>query len=307
MIHLLSQAASPIRTSQSLPSKPSSFGVYLGALSSPVTENQRSILAQWDAVVLNHCEAGVLDAVNDKDVQMGPHIIARMDLVKILNSMVTDTEVDLLRAVYLVSNVIQQSLRQENQQRYFTGVLVAGWRERVSPHLLNGLAKLIAAHGLDVFLEVGPPDYLDGIENFNLKRFAGIIVRNGTILPDGQRRDFFDMDKMKSTTKAFVSESCMRPFIVMMWETVDDEAELSHAVARRSHMWCNYHGAIPFIARQGALTDVSQIRSCEEPLAAFQWLKNRRVMGIHEKFRTTRVVRVPDMNDLSPSKLTLSL
>jgi hypothetical protein len=211
-------------------------------------------------------------------------------LVEILDFSAIDNEIDMLKACYLFFKVIKQALRQPDQKRYFTGVLVAGWRERLSIPMLHALAKLCSASGLDVFLEIGPPDYLDEVEKLNLRLFAGVVVRNGTILQNGERRDFFAMDKMKSTTKAFVSESCMRPFSVMMWDTVDDDVDLSHAVARRAHMWCSYHGAVPFLARQGAMKDFSLVRSCEEPLAAFQWLKDRKVMAVHDKFRSTRVV-----------------
>lgn len=241
-------------------------------------------------MILDYRQPGVLEAVNDENVDIGPHIIARLDLLQLLNFTATQTDVNMLRAVYSVSKMLRETLRQPNQRRYFTGVLVAGWRERLSTSMLIGVTKLLSAHGLDVYLEIGPPDFLDEVERFSLKLFAGVVVRNGTILENGERRDFFDMDKMKSTTKAFVSESCMRPFTVMIWDTVEDDVDLSHAVARRAHMWCSYHGALPYIAWRAALTDLAQVRACEEPLAAFQWLKNRKVMAVHEKFRTTRIV-----------------
>ncbi|ORY15720.1 hypothetical protein BCR34DRAFT_598235 [Clohesyomyces aquaticus] len=303
-IHLLAHNATPIRPQKPLPTKPSSLGVYLGLLNTPATEREIQILSRWEAIVLDHCEPGVLDAVNDDSLPLGPHIIARLDLLQVFNFVAMDSEVEQLRAVYLISKTIRQTLRQPNCRRYFTGVLVAGWRERISIPLLNGIAKLCAAHGLDVFLEIGPPDFLDNIDKLNFKLFAGVVVRNGTILRNGERRDFFAMDKMKTTTKAFVSQSCLRPFTVFMWDTVEDEAELTHAVARRAHMWCSYHGAIPYLTRQGALTDVDQIRSCEEPLAAFQWLKDRRVMGVHEKFRTTRVLS-PEFSSIIDDYLSL--
>jgi hypothetical protein len=262
-------------------------------LNTPVAEEEAQVLSQWDTVILDYHEPGVLEAVGDDYIPLGPHIIARMDLLEVLNFAAIDDEVHMFRAVYVVSKVIQHRLRQPNQRRYFTGVLLAGWRERLSIPMLEGLSKLFSAHGLDVFLEVGPPDFLDGLKHFSLKRFAGVVVRNGTVLRNGERRDFFEMDKMKGTTKAFVSESCMRPFRVMMWDTVEDDAELSHAVARRAHMWCSYHGAVLYLVRKNALTDVSLTEPSEEPLAAFQWLKNRKVMAVHEKFRTTRIVSCP--------------
>ncbi|KAJ4366246.1 hypothetical protein N0V83_007882 [Neocucurbitaria cava] len=289
-IHLLSNSSNVIRIRQNLPAKPASFGVYLGLLNNPVTEEEAQILSQWEAVVLDYCEPGVLEAVSDDSIPLGPHIIARLDLLQIIKFAAMDNELDMARTVYIISWIIQQTLRRPDQRRYFTGVLVAGWRERMSAPLLNGLAKLMTAYGLEVYLEVGPPNFLDGVEKLDIKLFSGIIVRNGTIMPNGERRDFFDMDKMKTTTKAFVSQACQRPFITMMWDTINDDAALSHAVVRRAHMWCNYHGAVPYFTRQRALTNVHDVRSCEEPLAAFQWLKNKRVMSVHETYRTTRTL-----------------
>lgn len=241
-------------------------------------------------MVLDYSRPGVLEAVNNSDVALGPHIIARLDLPQILPSKATVNELDKYRAVYVISNILQESLRQTDKERYFTSVLVAGWEQYLCIPLLHALAKLFAAHGLGVFLEVGPPDYLHDVQNLDLNLFAGIIVRNGTILDSGERRDFFAMDKMKTTTKAFVSQACLRPFITMMWDTIADDADISHAVIRRAHMWCSYHGAVPYFVRHCALTEMEEIRSCEEPLAAFQWLKDRRVMNVHEKFRNTRIV-----------------
>jgi hypothetical protein len=259
-------------------------------INSPATEEEAQILSQWDAVILDYCEPGVLDAVNDDTIPLGPHILARLDLLQILSFKAANTELDQSRVVYVMSKIIRQTLRQPNQRRYFTGVVVAGWRERLSTLLLNGIAKLLAAYGLDVYLEVGPPDFLEGVGKLEISLFSGLIVRNGTIMANGERRDYFEMDKMKTTTKAFVSQACQRPFLTMMWDTIDDEADLSHAVVRRAHMWCNYHGAVPYFTRRRALTSMYDIRSCEEPLAAFQWLKTRRVMNVHEKYRTTRTV-----------------
>ncbi|CBX97840.1 predicted protein [Plenodomus lingam JN3] len=289
-IHILSQSSNVVCKTHSPPQKPSSFGVYLGPLSAPPTPEEVQTLSQWDAVVLDYGESGVLEAVSDGTVPFGPQIIARLDLLQIITFEAMENELNMAQAAYMVSSTIQRTIRQEGKSRYFTGVLVAGWRERMTAPLLNGLAKLIAAFGLDVYLEISPPEFLDGIENLEFQRFAGVVVRNGTILESGERRDFFDMEKMKTTTKAFVSQACQRTFITMMWDTVADDVELSHAVVRRAHMWCNYHGAVPFFSRQCALTNISETRSFEEPLSAFQWLKTRGVMNVHETYRTARTL-----------------
>jgi hypothetical protein len=258
-------------------------------VNSPVTQEEVQILSQWDIVVLDYCEPGVLETVGDDSVPIGPHIIARLDLAQII-TFGTDSELDMSRAVYVLSWTIRRTLRQPDQRRYFTGVLVTGWRERMSVPLLNGLTKLLIAYGLHVYLEVEAPEFLDGVEKLDVALFAGFVVRNGTIKSSGERRDFFDMDKMKTTTKSFVSQACQRPFVTMMWDTIEDDVELSHAVVRRAHMWCNYHGAIPYFPRRRALTAVNEIGPCQEPLAAFQWLKQRRVMEVHERYRVARTV-----------------
>ncbi|CAN9375743.1 unnamed protein product [Alternaria alternata] len=228
-IHLLSHSPSVVRKTHTLPGKPSSFGVYLGLLNTPITQEETRILSQWDVVVLDYCEPGVLDAVGDDIVPMGPYIIARLDLAQII-TFATTSELDMARAVYVLSWTIQRTLRQPDQRRYFTGVLVSGWRERIAVPLLNGLTKLLIAYGLDVYLEVEAPEFLDSIEKLDVGLFAGFVVRNGTIMLNGERRDFFDMDKMKTTTKSFVSQACQRPFLTMMWDTIEDDASLSHAV-----------------------------------------------------------------------------
>ncbi|KAL6708799.1 hypothetical protein ACN47E_002206 [Coniothyrium glycines] len=286
-IHLLSNSSSVVRSTTLLPSKPASFGVYLGILNNPVTPEEVQKLSQWDAVVLDYCEPGILEAVSDDTIALGPRTIARLDLLQVLN-FPTETELDKSRAIYIIAWIIQKTLRRPSQRRYFTSILIAGWRQRVSIPLLNGIAKLLAAYGLEVFLEVSPPEYLDGIKKLNYERFDGLIVRNGTVKSNGERRDFFEMDKMKTTTKAFVSQACHRPFLTFMWDTIEDDVDLSHAVVRRAHMWCSYHGATPYLVRRRALQSIHEITGCKEPLAAFQWLKERRVMNVHEKYRTAR-------------------
>ncbi|KAF2024201.1 glycosyl transferase [Setomelanomma holmii] len=303
-IHLLSRSANEVRKKHALASKPASFGVYLGSVNIPITDEEAEILSQWEAIVLDYRQPGILDMVKDDSIPLGPNIIARIDLLAVLTSMAANTEIELSRVVYTLSKVIIQNLRQPEHRRYVTGVLVAGWRDRLSIPLFNGLVRLLTAYGLEVYLEVGPPAFLDGIDKLELHLFSGIIVRNGTILANGERRDYFAMDRMKTTTKAFVSQACQRPFLTMMWDTIDDVVDLSHAVVRRAHMWCSYHGAVPYFTRQQALTSIYDIRSCQEPLAAFQWLKTRRVMNVHEKYRGTRKLS-PDFSSIIDDYLPL--
>jgi hypothetical protein len=103
-IHLLSRSAREIHKKHALPAKPASFGVYLGMINSPATEEEAQILSQWDAVILDYCEPGVLDAVNDDTIPLGPHILARLDLLQILSFKAANTELDQSRVVYVIDH-----------------------------------------------------------------------------------------------------------------------------------------------------------------------------------------------------------
>ncbi|KAF2127910.1 glycosyltransferase family 4 protein [Dothidotthia symphoricarpi CBS 119687] len=284
-IRLLSHNVNTIRRDHILFPQPTSFGVYLGYLSNPVTEEEAKLLSQWDVIVLDYRATGVLEAVNDENIPLGRQVIARLDLQHLLHSGVVseDKPLDIVEFIY---GVIQQNLRRSNRRRSFTGVLVSEWRGCISTLLLNGLAHLFSAHGLDVYVEIGPPDFLEGAERLDPSTFAGLVVRGGLIAQDGERRDFFEVDKMETTLRAFLSQARQRALTTLMWETVDNEANPSHATIRWAHRWCRYHGAIFHLTSQRALTNVAHISCYKEPLAAFQWLKDRRVMNVHEKFRT---------------------
>jgi hypothetical protein len=204
--------------------------------------------------------------------------------------MLEHKESALLHGVDVISQKLNDVFEQTNGCRHLRGILLAEWRERLPVSMLDLVAKLISSHDLEVYLQVDPPEFLEGDGSPTLSLFSGLVVRNATILPNGELRDFFQMEKMKSTTKAFVSESCNRRFLVMMMETVDDDVHLSHAVLRRCYMWCGYHGALPWIGRDAYITDATKSGSFAEPLAAFQWLKDRKVMDVHDVFRKTKNV-----------------
>lgn len=289
-IRLLSCETNVVRRNHAFSAEPSSFGVYLGALNTPLTKEEAKVLSQWDAVVLDYSAPGVLEAVNNQDARLGSRIIARLDLRRV-SHFASVNEDSSLETVNIIFEIIQQKLRRPNQRRYFTGVLVSEWREHISTPLLNGLAKLFSAHGLDVYIEVSSPNFLDGIEGLDLSVLAGSVVRNATLLMNGDRADFFEVDKLKSMIKAFASKACQRPPLILVWDVIEDNVNLSHAVVKRAHKWCRHQGVVFYLTRQRALTNVADIMFYGEPLASFQWLKDQRVMNVHEQFRTAEHVR----------------
>ena len=181
---ILAHTAHHVRPKEPLPDKPTSFGVYLGTLSVPIAPEEKRILEGWDMVVLDPRQPGVTETIDDESTVLGPHIIARLDLLEVLSFPAKNSEIDMLKAIHLVSLILHDSIRRPHQRRYCTGVLIAGWRERLCIRMLNGLAKLFHAYGLDVYLEVSAPDFLNNVGKLNYKLFAGMTVRNGTIMEE---------------------------------------------------------------------------------------------------------------------------
>jgi hypothetical protein len=250
------------------------------------------ILEQWDVVILDPHQQGVLEAISSQSVNLPSHVIGRLDLLQHLEPDSMSGDRHMLQAIDKIVHTIRTKFKQpECSTSRFTGVLIAGWEDRLTASVFDSLTKLLMSFGFNVFLEISPPKFLNGGKAPDMKLFSGVVVRNGTILRNGERRDFFGMAEMKSTVKEFVTQACLRDFMVMMWETLDDNVQVSHAVIRRSYTWCGFYSALTWIGLESSLTDYSTNDSILEPLAAFHWLKEPRVMKIHEVWRSNRKVR----------------
>lgn len=244
--------------------------------------------------MLDPTQAGVLEVIAEANSPLPPHVVARLDLYQMLSFEAKGKETPMLRSleriIGTIETILTRNVRNGKNSR-ITGISFAGWHNLMSTALLNALAMYVGKLGLNSYLEIVPPHFLDEIQRPDLSLFAGVIVRNGTILANGEVRDYFQMEKMRSTVREFVSQSCLRSFTVMMLDMVDDRIEVSHAVVKRSYQWCGYHGALIWIGSEAALAHTEANIPVAEPLAAFQWLKEQKVMKVHEAYRSNRLVR----------------
>lgn len=267
----------------------------MGAFKFPLKQHDQNLFQRYDLLVLDPSQAGVLDVLADASIRCPQHVLARLDLYQMLSLESKGKETPMLRSLERIIGAIENILGRNGQSGnngVITGIVFAGWYNLMSTAVLNTLATYVSRLGLNSYLEIVPPHFLDGIMSPDFSLFAGVIIRNGTILPNGEVRDFFQMEKMQSTVREFVSQSCLRKFTVMMWDTVDDRIEVSHAVVKRSYQWCSYHGALTWIGSDASISHTEANIPVAEPLAAFQWLKDQRVMRIHEAYRTNRLVTV---------------
>jgi glycosyltransferase involved in cell wall biosynthesis len=185
---------------------------------------------------------------------------------------------------------ITSALVREFDRTAFTGVLLADWEEVFNGPSLQRMFEVIRAAGLAVYLETAPPVFLKNRKVLQSDCISGLVVRNASILFNGEKRDYFQLASLQSTIKAFVSESCLRDFVVMAWETVDDNVVVSNAVQRRAVQWCNFYSVLTWIGSKSALIDASINFKTLEPLSAFGWLKEAEIMNVHGNWRSNTTI-----------------
>jgi hypothetical protein len=270
--------------------KPKSFGVYLGDFNNTPILHQTRLLSQWEIIALDPLRVGVLDAISSQCTSK--HILGRLDVGMILQSNGSSDRPDVIRSLDIVTKTLLTSFkRPQDTQSPFTGVLLADWQTHFQPVIFNELIKFIHGSGLDVYLEVcSPAARAESLyRDINMELIKGIACRNGSILSDGDRRNFFQMADMRPALRNLVARSLRDP-IIMIWETIDDDVELTPAVVKRSFTWCKFYNAISWIGPKAALTDAGIAATktvTGEPSAALMWLKNDEVMKAHETWRYT--------------------
>lgn len=254
--------------------KPSSFGVYLGSFSTPVSKSQHRLLTRWDLLIVDPFQPGVSQAISQN---AGKQFVGRVDL-----SLVVSSQAKAHEALEKIESVLVHKF----DNTAFTGILLANCEGIFTHTAQRKMVEAIHRMGLSVYLETSSPDFLQDRNVLQTDGISGLVVRNASILSNGEKRDYFEMEKLQPTIKAFVSEACMRDFVVMAWETIEDKVTVSNAVVRRSMQWCNFYSAIAWVGSNSALRDASLNTMTLEPLPAFGWLKEAEIMKTHDTWRS---------------------
>ena len=287
----------PLAAEKSAAKELKSFGVFLGGFSNPPTPAEASLLAQWDILVVDPLQSGVRDALAGHCTSS--HILARLDVQSLVRSDASRDNDEVLQALGVVVQTLGTALnRGQGGASPFHGVLLADCIAHFQPVVLNELVQYMNHLGLAVWLELSPPDFLSEQQGraIDMKQIRGVVYRNGTILPDGDRRNYFQMAEMRTAMRAVASQKAVGDSAIAMWDTIDDDVELSHHVLGRSFKWCNYNSALCWIAPHAALTnaDIAVVKTVtQEPLGAMMWLKRGEVLEAHDVWRfNNRVSRM---------------
>ncbi|KAL4937830.1 hypothetical protein BDV06DRAFT_202134 [Aspergillus oleicola] len=289
------------RSSSTIP-EPRSFGVYLGSFGNPPAAEQSGLLVQWDALVLDPLKHGVLDALAGGTT--ATHTLARFDVHRLVEADRSSHGDEETRALGILAATLSTYLRRPgDSQSLFNAVLLAGFIDLFQPVVLNEVVKFINGLGLYVWLEVAPPSYIPECtcREIDMARIRGVVYRNGTILENGDRRNYFQMEKMRTVMRVVAAQKPIGESTLAMWETVEDNVELQHDVLHRSYKWCNYNSAMSWIGPQAALTDAkvaSRKTVVHEPIGALMWMKDEKALEAHDIWRQNgKVVRLPYGHD----------
>lgn len=220
------------------------------------------------------------------------HIVGRIDLAVLLGNTVHERmpESFIISSLDRIMSTVSTHLQViDDGSIGFNGILLAGWEIYPVP-ILNQLSVVLTTNGLAVYLETAGPEFLKNPNVLTAKSVAGLVIRNALMHPNGERRDCFDMESLRSTVKSFVSQACLRNFPVFVWETLDNDAMPSIAALKRTHTWCNFYSVVSWMGSKNALFDLGSKTLTMEPLSAFDWLKERHVLELHDLWRNNRIV-----------------
>ncbi|KAJ5949879.1 hypothetical protein N7454_001463 [Penicillium verhagenii] len=287
-IEKLKTETQTLYTPESDRKEPKTFGVYLGSFANPPTKDQASILTQWDVTVLDPLQSGVLEAVADGC--SATHILARLDVRKLVATDSGSHRDEVIRAIHVLNETLNSLKRPQDVQAQFSGVLLADCHAHLQPVVLNEVVKFVNRLGLDVWMEFGPIEYLGEKQcrEIDWTPIRGVVYRNGTIRTDGDRCNFWHMEKMRTVMRIVAAQKPIGDSTLAMWDTVDDGVQIKHDVLHRSFKWCNYNSAMSWIAPKAALTDATIAAATtvfNEPIGALMWMKNDQTLEAHEVWR----------------------
>lgn len=282
--------------------EPKSFGVFLGSFVHPPTASQTRLLSKWDVLVLDPLQDGVLDALSMAGQPSSTHILGRIDVRTLGNvdastGTLSTSSDEVIRVLGTLAQTLGTKFKSPGDMPMpFTGVLLANCQTYLQPVVLNETAKYINSLGLDLWLEIdaSPMACLTQRQcrDINMELVMGLIYRNGTIRPDGDRQNYFQMAEMRTAMRAVAAQRTRS--LMMMWETVDDGVEQQYAVVQRTFNWCRFNNALCWIGSTSALTDANAaaVHTVDDkPLGALMWLKNEDVMKAHDVWRANDQVR----------------
>jgi hypothetical protein len=156
-----------------------------------------------------------------------------------------------------------------------------------SPRQLNYLLEILYCQGVPVLLLDNHDS--DIWKSVNLGNVAGIIMENATILPNGQRRDYFRAGALRDVMARCSKERETRTELFIGFLELWDQRP-HPAVVRRSVKLAEHFGAVvehgP--AKEGNAADAA-VKSASQTLSGFEYLRRGALIEVSQSYSKTAV------------------
>lgn len=155
-------------------------------------------------------------------------------------------------------------------------------------------ALLLSGHDSDIWKHV------------NYSNVAGIIIENATILPNGQRRDYFQSHTLREIMARCSKEREGRPELFVgfleLWNDRPDPAVVRRSVKLAEHFGAVVeHGPVR-TGGNGMATPDMAVKSASQTLSGFEYLRRSALIELQKSWSTeSRKVWLPDETSSSSS------
>lgn len=246
-------------------------------MSVPPSEDELRILQQWEMLIVDPRQDGITAALISSS-QVSKFIVGRIDVKSVTSAQRKSQPIEKLKAI---STAIIGLMGPCQSPTPYNGILLANWDEAIRDEIFAEFTKFLNCLNLNVYLEVCGPNFITN-PCFPVSHLAGMMFINGSIMSNGERRDYANFLPMKTALELATNQTFNHDFAVLMCEILDDTCLLTSSVLVRSFNWCGYFGAILWIGRRHALSDASENLPVHPPDSAFRWLKTDKVVAIHD-------------------------
>lgn len=283
-----------------------SFGVFLGDLDeSHVSQAQLTkITSCWDFLVLNAKAAG-LDralAASQSTFRLARFDIAMMSGVTRMNrdnknEIVFNNDINQANAKAVVGDMIS-TLERLGASNRFTGIVIAGWEDFLTSGAINALINLF--QDTSVYVETMPPHYIqDSQASLQLRDAAGLIVKNGSMMPTATRRDFFKLLPANAAIRMACKQTMVRQdFLLAMYNPFEGDAVASNAELIRCERWCDYYSIKYWNGPEAALYDAKFFGGKNKvPTQALNYLKKEELMDVQAAWANMEEIDTTTVDD----------
>lgn len=267
-----------------------SFGVFLGDLDESRVPHPQliKIASCWDFLVLNAKAVGLgrILNVSDSTFRLARFDIATMPGVTRMNrddenEVVVKGEINQANAEVAVGDILS-TLEGLGGSNRFTGIVIAGWEDFLSASAVNALVNMF--QDTSVYVEAMPPHFIQESSRASLQlcNAAGLIIKNGSMMPTATRRDFFKSLHVNAAIRMACKQTIVRQdFLLAMYNPFEGAVVAPNAELIRCERWCNYYSIKYWNGPEAALYDANFFEGKNKvPLQALEYLKKEQLMDV---------------------------